>query len=161
MKRPNGFQWSWTLTQTVPERSRSKTGPRRLSATLTLRVTSTASPSEEFITTWKRLPRNLVHRALATLASWFTSVTFWLSLPFLFKPSETNKRKTPMQVSNGFSYEDYAAWCKSRVPAVDPGRGPISSHDTVLAGCDDESCPVTVRSTRDCVVVTPRPRGSF
>ncbi len=65
-----------------------------------------------------------------------------------------------MQVSNGFSYESYVAWCKSRVPAIDPGPGPISSRDTVLAQPGDDECPVTVRSQRDRVIVTPTPQRS-
>lgn len=56
------------------------------------------------------------------------------------------------------SYEDYARWCRSRVPAVDPGSGPDSSANTILASTDSsDACPVTVRSAHnDRVVVTPR-----
>lgn len=66
-----------------------------------------------------------------------------------------------MQASN-LSFEEYAKWCRSRVPPFDPGNGPDSSADTVLAGPNsEEACPVTVRSVyNDHVVVTPRPQGS-
>ncbi len=55
------------------------------------------------------------------------------------------------------SYEAYSAWCRSRVPAVDPGSVPDSSANTILAEPDSESCPVTLRSVQgDRVIVTPR-----
>ncbi len=65
-----------------------------------------------------------------------------------------------MQSSN-LSFEEYAAWCASRVPPISSGAPPESYTNTIPAE-SDESCPVTVRSTRyDCVVVTPRPKGSY
>ncbi len=63
-----------------------------------------------------------------------------------------------MMASN-LSFEEYAAWCRSRVPPFDPGEGPVSTADTVLS-MGDEECPVTVRSQRDRAIVTPRPKGS-
>ena len=55
------------------------------------------------------------------------------------------------------SFEDYSRWCRSRFPAIDPGDGPVSTADTVLASPSDEACPVTVRSAHDeRVVLTPR-----
>lgn len=55
------------------------------------------------------------------------------------------------------SFEDYARWCRSRFPAIDPGDGPESSANTIVAEPDSEPCPVTVRSAHnDRVVVTPR-----
>lgn len=66
-----------------------------------------------------------------------------------------------MTQASNLSFEEYAKWCRSRVPPFDPGSGPSSSHDTMLASPESaEACPVTVRSIyNDCVVVTPRPRG--
>ena len=62
-------------------------------------------------------------------------------------------------MQSNLSFEEYAAWCRSRVPPFDPGHGPESTANTVLAANDDE-CPVTIRSRGDHAVVTPRPRGS-
>lgn len=50
------------------------------------------------------------------------------------------------------SYEDYAAWCKSRSPALDPDGGPVSRAATQSPGSDE--CPVTVRSAQGVVVST-------
>ena len=58
----------------------------------------------------------------------------------------------------GLSFEDYAAWCKSRVPAFDPGQGPSSAGRTLLPA-DDDDCPVTVRS-RGQVMVVPKSKRS-
>jgi hypothetical protein len=66
-----------------------------------------------------------------------------------------------MQQSSDISFESYAAWCRSRVPPIDPGEGPVSDHKTELATGKEDACPVTIRSVyNDCVVVTPRPQGS-
>jgi hypothetical protein len=66
-------------------------------------------------------------------------------------------------MKSNLSYEEYVAWCKSRLPGRHDSEGaPISLHDTTLPGAGDEDeCPVTVRSLGyDTVVLTPRPRGS-
>lgn len=64
-------------------------------------------------------------------------------------------------LTSNLSFEEYSAWCRSRRPPIDPGEGPVSTADTLMANSSDEACPVTVRSsTGDYVIVTPRPRGS-
>ena len=57
------------------------------------------------------------------------------------------------------SFEEYSTWCMSSKPAFDPGNYPMSLADTV-APDSNETCPVTVRSEPDSVVVTPRPQRS-
>ena len=58
------------------------------------------------------------------------------------------------------SFEEYAAWCRSRVPALSPGSGPESTANTWIALPGDEACPVTVRSVESRAVITPRSKGS-
>ncbi len=63
------------------------------------------------------------------------------------------------------SFDEYSAWCRSRVPPFDPGPEPNGASGcapTLLAlGEDLGESPVTIRSTPDSCVVTPRPKGSY
>ena len=58
------------------------------------------------------------------------------------------------------SFEDYASWCKSRFPASDPESCPDSFRQTMYPDPSDEPCPVTVRSSRDRVILTPAAKRS-
>lgn len=63
-------------------------------------------------------------------------------------------------LSSNLTYEEYAAWCASRLPAkAAENEIQLSVVDGTIPapeGLDDDSCPPTVRSERDRVVITPR-----
>ncbi len=67
---------------------------------------------------------------------------------------------TPM---SAWSYEAYATWARTRYPEfasdnLTPQEDAV--YSATEAPVSDEPCPVTVRSTRNGAVVTPRPKGS-
>ena len=62
-------------------------------------------------------------------------------------------------LSSNLSFEEYSAWCRSRFPEIDPGPAPDSYANTIPASTE-EPCPVTVRSARGCVLVTPNSQRS-
>lgn len=64
-----------------------------------------------------------------------------------------------MIAHSNLTYEEYAAWCASRLPAK---AAESEIHLSVIDGTVpapeglDETCPPTVRSERERVVITPR-----
>lgn len=61
------------------------------------------------------------------------------------------------------SFEQYAMWARCRYPEFQSDNmTPVEDavYSATEAPVSAEACPVTVRSTRDGAVVTPRPRGS-
>lgn len=65
-----------------------------------------------------------------------------------------------MTVRSELSYEEYRAWCASRVPPLVDEGTPFSLRLTVAAVPEDDACPVTVRSVESKAVITPRSKGS-
>lgn len=58
------------------------------------------------------------------------------------------------------SFEQYSAWCLSRTPGYHGDEEAVASANTEVPASSD-ACPVTVRSSRDRVIVTPRIKRSF
>lgn len=60
------------------------------------------------------------------------------------------------------SFEQYAAWARSRFPGFrqETETTEASVYADTQAPESDDSCPVTVRSNQYGVVVTPRPKRS-
>ena len=62
------------------------------------------------------------------------------------------------------SFEQYAAWATSRYPGYHAQDEMSPTEDAVYAATEapasSDACPVTVRSNRHGVVVTPRPKRS-
>jgi hypothetical protein len=65
-------------------------------------------------------------------------------------------------MNNGsrLSFEEYAAWCASRLPPVNHSAGDSGTYPTICAFTPEDECPVTVRSAGGRHIITPVPGGS-
>lgn len=71
------------------------------------------------------------------------------------------------RIKSEMSFEQYAAWARSRYPGFRDGDEPLSpAEDAVYSTAETEppvsyeACPVTVKSARRGVIVTPNPKRS-
>ncbi len=57
---------------------------------------------------------------------------------------------------SNLTFEEYAAWARSRYPQYSEEAEAAISTARTVAPVTDEACPVTLRSSRSGVVLTPR-----